>query len=79
MLPGITGWAQVNGRNALDWETKFRYDVDYVDSRSLWLDVKILFMTAWQVIAPRGTNHEGETTMCEFTGTKTDGPREVKI
>lgn len=79
VLPGITGWAQVNGRNSLDWETKFRYDVDYVDSRSLWLDVKILFMTAWQVIAPRGINHEGETTMCEFTGTKTDGPREVKI
>lgn len=79
VLPGITGWAQVNGRNSLDWETKFRYDVDYVDSRSLWLDVKILFMTAWQVIAPRGINHEGEATMCEFTGTKTDGPREVKI
>ena len=77
--PGITGWAQVNGRNSLDWETKFRYDVDYVDSRSLWLDVKILFMTAWQVIAPRGINHEGEATMCEFTGTKTDGPREVTI
>ena len=66
VLPGITGWAQVHGRNALDWETKFRYDVDYVDSRSFGLDVKILFMTAWQVIAPRGISHDGEATMGEF-------------
>ena len=66
VLPGITGWAQVHGRNALDWETKFRYDVDYVDGRSFGLDVRILFMTAWQVIAPRGISHEGEATMGEF-------------
>ena len=66
VLPGITGWAQVNGRNSLDWETKFRYDVDYVDNRSLWLDVKILFLTVWQVIARKDINHEGEATMGEF-------------
>ena len=66
--PGITGWAQVNGRNALDWDEKFRYDVDYVDSRSLWLDAKILLMTAVQVLLPRGISHKGSATMPEFTG-----------
>lgn len=66
--PGITGWAQVNGRNALDWDEKFRYDVDYVDGHSLWLDAKILFMTVAQVLAPRGISHEGSATMPEFTG-----------
>ena len=66
VLPGITGWAQVNGRNALDWETKFRYDVDYVDSRSLWLDFKILCMTFAQVIRAKDVSHEGEATMREF-------------
>jgi len=68
VLPGITGWAQVNGRNALDWETKFRYDVDYVDHRSLFLDFKILLMTVWQVIHPQHIAHEGEATMTEFMG-----------
>ena len=68
VLPGITGWAQVNGRNALDWETKFRHDVDYVDRRSLWLDVKILAMTVAQVLFPRHIAHDGEATMSEFTG-----------
>ena len=66
--PGLTGWAQVHGRNALDWDEKFRYDVDYVDSRSLWLDAKILFMTMWQVLGCRGISHEGEATMGEFAG-----------
>jgi len=70
VLPGITGWAQVHGRNALDWETKFRYDVDYVDSRSMWLDLKILGLTVFQVLVPRGISHAGEATMGEFTGTK---------
>lgn len=69
VLPGITGWAQVNGRNSLDWETKFRYDVDYVDGRSLWLDAKILLMTVGQVVCPRHISHEGEATMSEFGGT----------
>ena len=68
VLPGLTGWAQVHGRNALDWGEKFRYDVDYVDSRSLWLDAKILLMTIWQVLGCRGISHEGEATMGEFTG-----------
>ena len=67
-LPGITGWAQVNGRNALDWETKFRYDVDYVDSQSVWLDLKILWMTFAQVIVAKDISHEGEATMSEFGG-----------
>ena len=68
VLPGLTGWAQVHGRNSLDWDEKFRYDVDYVDSRSLWLDVKILAMTMWQVLCCRGISHEGEATMGEFAG-----------
>ena len=75
VLPGITGWAQVHGRNALDWETKFRYDVEYVDRRALGLDVRILFMTAWQVIAPRGISHTGEATMDEFR--PADGKRRL--
>ena len=66
VLPGITGWAQVNGRNSLDWETKFRYDVDYVDSRSHWLDLKILVMTVGQVLFPRHISHDGVATMSEF-------------
>ena len=66
VLPGITGWAQVNGRNALDWETKFRYDVDYVDSQSVWLDLKILLMTFAQVIVAKDISHDGEATMSEF-------------
>ena len=66
VLPGITGWAQVHGRNALDWETKFRYDVDYVDNRSFGLDLRILAMTFLQVICPRGISHAGEATMGEF-------------
>ena len=69
--PGITGWAQVNGRNALDWETKFRYDVDYVDSQSVWLDLKILWMTFTQVIVAKDISHAGEATMSEFGGSGT--------
>ena len=66
--PGITGWAQVNGRNALSWEQKFAYDVWYVDHRSVWLDLKILWLTVWQVFARRGICAAGEATMGEFTG-----------
>ena len=66
--PGITGLAQVSGRNALDWEEKFRCDVRYVDGRSLGLDFRILAKTVWQVIVPRGVNHEGDATMHEFKG-----------
>ena len=66
--PGLTGWAQVNGRNALDWDEKFRYDVDYVDGMSLWLDAKIIFLTAVQVLFPRNISHDGSATMTEFKG-----------
>lgn len=68
-LPGITGWAQIHGRNALDWEAKFRYDVEYVDRRSLALDIRILAATMFQVLFPRNISHDGEATMTEFYGT----------
>ena len=64
--PGITGWAQINGRNALDWESKFRYDVEYVDKRSFAMDVGILAVTVFQVLFPRNISHGGEATMSEF-------------
>ncbi len=68
--PGITGWAQINGRNAISWEERFRLDVWYVDHRSLWLDLKILALTALRVLLRRGISAEGHATMTEFTGTK---------
>ncbi|MEQ1881182.1 MAG: sugar transferase [Burkholderiales bacterium] len=68
--PGITGWAQVNGRNALSWEEKFKLDVWYVDNRSFWLDMKILALTVWHVLARKGISAEGHATMPPFTGTK---------
>jgi lipopolysaccharide/colanic/teichoic acid biosynthesis glycosyltransferase len=67
--PGITGWAQVNGRNALSWEEKFEHDVWYVEHRSLGLDVKIVLMTLGQVFAGRGVSAGGHATMPEFMGT----------
>ena len=66
--PGITGWAQVNGRNAISWENKFKLDVWYVDNRSFWLDIKILFLTVKKVIVRNGINGDGEVTMGKFTG-----------
>jgi len=66
--PGITGWAQVNGRNAISWEQKFAYDVWYVDHQSFALDLKILWLTVWQVVTRRGVSAEGEATMGEFWG-----------
>lgn len=66
--PGITGWAQVNGRNALSWEEKFRLDVWYVDNRSLLLDLKILFLTVFKTASRDGINHPGSDTMDEFLG-----------
>jgi len=68
--PGITGWAQVNGRNALDWEAKFKLDVWYVDHRSLWLDIKILWLTVKKVLVREGISAAGEATMGKFTGSK---------
>ena len=68
VLPGITGWAQVNGRNTLTWEDKFGYDVWYVDHQSLWLDIKIMAITFWKVIRREGISQEGHATAEEFMG-----------
>ena len=68
--PGITGWAQVNGRNALGWDEKFKLDVWYVDHRSLWLDIKILWLTVKKVLVREGISAAGEATMPRFTGDK---------
>ena len=67
--PGITGWAQVNGRNTLSWEDKFAKDVWYVDNRSLSLDIKIILMTVGKVLARDGISAQGQATMTEFMGT----------
>jgi sugar transferase EpsL len=66
--PGITGWAQVNGRNAISWDEKFKLDVWYVDHQSFWLDVKILFLTVKRVFQRHGITADGEVTMPRFTG-----------
>lgn len=66
--PGITGWAQVNGRNALSWEEKFKLDVWYVDNRSLWLDIRILWLTVKKVVVREGISAAGEATMPRFVG-----------
>ena len=66
--PGITGWAQVNGRNAITWEQKFKLDVWYVDHMSLSLDLKIIAMTLWKILKMEGINQPGQTTMEEFMG-----------
>ena len=66
--PGITGWAQVNGRNAISWEQKFEYDVWYVDNQSLWLDIKIIFLTLKKVIVRDGISAKGEATTPRFEG-----------
>ncbi|MEM7093784.1 MAG: sugar transferase [Actinomycetota bacterium] len=70
--PGITGWAQINGRNELTWEQKFDLDVWYVDHRSLWLDVKILAATIGKVLRGEGISSAGTTTAPRFTGTPVD-------
>lgn len=68
VLPGITGWAQVNGRNAISWEEKFRYDAEYVQKISFWIDLKILFLTVKKVIIKEGISQKGVVTMEKFTG-----------
>lgn len=68
--PGITGWAQVNGRNAISWEDKFKFDVWYVDHCSLWLDIKILWLTVKKVLVRDGISAAGEATMPRFEGDK---------
>lgn len=69
--PGLTGWAQVNGRNALTWEEKFALDIWYVDNRAWRLDLRIILMTVWKVIRREGINAAGEATMPRFTGSPT--------
>jgi len=74
VLPGITGWAQVNGRNALSWEAKFKLDVWYVDNQSFWLDLKILFLTLWKALKREGISAPGSATAPEFMGSDKDSP-----
>ena len=66
--PGMTGWAQINGRNALSWDDKFKHDVWYVDNSSFWLDIKILFFTVKKVFLREGIHSEGQVTMEKFQG-----------
>ncbi len=70
VLPGLTGWAQVNGRNALTWEQKFELDVWYVEHQSFSLDLKIIFMTAWKILKREGINQTGQATAQEFMGSR---------
>lgn len=74
--PGLTGWAQVNGRNAISWEQKFEYDVEYVEKESFWFDLKIICMTVSKVLHRSGISQEGNATMAEFMGT--EEPERVK-
>lgn len=68
--PGITGWAQVNGRNAITWEEKFKLDVWYIDNWSLALDIRIIWMTLWKILKREGISQPGQATMTEFTGSE---------
>jgi lipopolysaccharide/colanic/teichoic acid biosynthesis glycosyltransferase len=68
VMPGITGWAQVNGRNSISWDAKFKLDVSYVDNWTLWLDLKILFLTVLKVLKRDGISQEGDTTVPDFKG-----------
>lgn len=68
--PGITGWAQVNGRNAISWDERFDLDVYYVDHVSLWLDVRIVWLTVWHVLAGKGISQQDHATMPEFMGSE---------
>jgi sugar transferase EpsL len=78
VLPGITGWAQINGRNALTWEEKFRLDVWYVDHWSLGLDIKILLLTLWKVLRREGISQPGHATAEEFMGSGKNTPQRRK-
>lgn len=68
--PGVTGWAQINGRNAISWDEKFELDVWYVDNRSLWLDLKIIWLTIRKVVKREGISASGEATMSKFKGNR---------
>jgi len=76
VYPGLTGWAQVNGRNAISWQDKFRYDVWYVDNWSFWLDIKIILMTLWKVIKREGISQPGQATTEYFTGNQDNSQTE---
>ena len=69
-MPGITGWAQINGRNAIDWEHKLALDVWYVDNRSFIVDLKILILTGWKVLTGSGVSRPGQVSMDEFWGSE---------
>ena len=71
--PGVTGWAQVNGRNAVSWDEKFNMDVWYVDNQTFWLDLKILMLTVGKVLGREGISGEGEVTMSRFAGSSVKG------
>ena len=66
--PGVTGWAQINGRNAIDWDTRFQLDVYYVDHQSFWFDMEIIVLTAAKVLKREGIQQEGQATVSKFTG-----------
>lgn len=68
VVPGLTGWAQVNGRNALDWPSRFKLDVWYVDNWSFWLDIQIILMTVWKTVSREGINQQGQATVEYFKG-----------
>lgn len=68
VLPGLTGWAQINGRNSITWSEKFKLDIWYVDNWSLWLDIKIFFLTFWKVLKREGINQSESVTMEYFNG-----------
>lgn len=68
VVPGLTGWAQVNGRNAIDWATRFKMDVWYVDHWSFWLDIRIILMTVWKTLSREGINQQGQATVEYFKG-----------
>ncbi|MFV8435455.1 sugar transferase [Vibrio owensii] len=74
--PGVTGWAQINGRNAISWEEKFALDVWYVDNKTLWLDIKILFMTVKKVFVKEGISADGHVTIEPFKGSEEQGRRQ---
>lgn len=79
ILPGISGWAQVNGRNGISWEEKFKLDVWYVDNISFWLDVKILLLTIWNVVSGKGINNSGNDTMPLFRGTRENQNQSINM
>jgi len=77
--PGLTGWAQVKGRNAITWEEKFQLDVWYVNHRSFRLDLKIIGLTIWKVLKREGISEDGKATMSEYTGPENPLPKRSKL